>query len=256
MSSAADSAADGPAQRLVRPSKVSHVVASAIVEDIVRKNLVAGDRLPAESDLAARFSVSRVSVREALRLLEMYGVVRIRQGNKGGNVVGAVDELDLARTLSLFLRMARATYRDLMEARIVIEPFMARRAAERQDPAQLAAIREIMEQEAASTPETPESDDLAIKFHWVIVGASGNPVLDSVGRAIHALYGDRLAARLLFEAGGWSEARHIHYDIGQAILDGDARKAHRLMAEHVEEFLQLQEQRTPWFLGERISWEP
>ena len=252
----ADPAADGPAQRLVRPSKVSHVVASAIVEDIVRNNLSAGERLPAEPDLAERFGVSRVSVREALRLLEMYGVVRIRQGNKGGNVVGTVDEGDLARTLSLFLRMARATYRDLMEARLEIEPFMARRAAERQDPVQLEAIREVMEQEAASTPETRESDELAIRFHWVIVGASGNPVLNSVGRAIHALYGDRLASRLLFEPGGWSEARHIHYDIGQAILDGDARKAQRLMAAHVAEFLDLQEQRTPWFLDERISWEP
>src|SRR3954447_22894654 len=227
----------GPAPRPMRPAKVSHVVASAIVEDIVRQNLSEGDRLPAESDLAERFGVSRVSVREALRLLEMYGVVRIRQGNKGGNVVGAVDEVDLARTLSLFLRMARATYRDLMEARLMIEPWMALRAAERQDPEQLEALRSVMEQEAASTPETRESDELAIKFHWVIVGGSGNPVLNSIGRALHALYGDRLAARLLFEPGGWSVARHIHYDIGQAILDGDAETAHRLMTEHVAEFL-------------------
>jgi GntR family transcriptional regulator, transcriptional repressor for pyruvate dehydrogenase complex len=251
-----DTSPGGPPQRLTRPSKVSHLIASAIVEDIVRDNLSEGDRLPLESELAERFGVSRVSVREALRLLEMYGVVRIRQGNKGGNVVGAVDEVDLARTLSLFLRMARATYRDLMEARLVIEPFMALRAAEQQDPVQLEAIREIMEQEAASIPETRESDQLAIRFHWVIVGASGNPVLNSIGRALHALYGDKLASRLLFEPGGWSEARHIHSDIGQAILAGDARTAHRLMTEHVAEFLELQEQRTPWFLSERISWEP
>ncbi len=242
--------------RRLRPAKLPHRIASAIVEDIAARDLEAGDWLPAEAELAERFGVSRVSIREALRVLETFGVVRIKPGSKGGNEVGTIDSEDLARTLGLFFRMARATYRDLMDARLVIEPFMARRAAERQHPEHLDELRGLMAREAASTAGTPEGDQLALAFHWVICGASGNPVMDSLGRAIHALYGDRLAANLLYDPGCWTTARQIHQEIGQAILDGDGRRAQELMAEHIEDFLALQEERTPWLLDERIAWTP
>src|SRR4051812_35695609 len=184
--------ADDPlAQRRLRPTKLPYQVASGIVEEIVGLDLAAGDRLPSEAELAERFGVSRVSIREALRVLETFGVVRIKRGKNGGNEVGTIDADALARTLALFFRMARGTYRDLMDARLVIEPFMARRAAERQDAAQLEELRGLMEREAASTAGTREGDRLALAFHWSICGASGNAVMDALGRAIHALYGDR-----------------------------------------------------------------
>lgn len=253
---AAPAVEDTLPHRRIRPAKLPQRVASAIVEDIAGRDLEAGDRLPAEAELAEQFGVSRVSIREALRVLETFGVVRIKPGNKGGNEVGTIDAEDLARTLALFFRMARATYRDLMDARLVIEPFMARRAAERQHPEDLAELRRIMEREAASTAGTPEGDQLALAFHWVICGASGNPVMDSLGRAIHTLYGDRLAANLLYDPGCWTTARQIHEEIGRAILAGDGRRAQELMAEHMEAFLALQEERTPWLLDERIAWTP
>jgi DNA-binding FadR family transcriptional regulator len=242
--------------RRIRPAKLPQRVASAIVEEIAGRDLEPGDRLPAEAELAEQFGVSRVSIREALRVLETFGVVRIKPGNKGGNEVGTIDAEDLARTLGLFFRMARATYRDLMDARLVIEPFMARRAAERQDPEHLDELRRLMAREASSTAGTPEGDQLALAFHWVICGASGNPVMDSLGRAIHALYGDRLAANLLYDPGCWTTARQVHQEIGQAIVEGDGRRAQELMAEHMEGFLALQEERTPWLLDERIAWTP
>ena len=178
--------------RRVRAAKLPQRVASAVVEEIASLDLETGDRLPSEAELAERFGVSRVSIREALRVLETFGVVRIKPGNKGGNVVGASDADDLARTLALFFRMARATYRDLMDARLVIEPFMARRAAERRHGEHLDELRGVMEREAASTAGTREGDQLALAFHWIICGASGNAVMDSLGRAIHTLYGDHL----------------------------------------------------------------
>ena len=143
-----------------------------------------------------------------------------------------------------------------MDARLVIEPFMARRAAERQDAEQLEELRGLMEREAVSTAGTREGDRLALAFHWSICGASGNPVMDALGRAIHALYGDRLAANLLYDPGCWTTARQIHQEIGGAILDGDGRRAHELMAEHMEDFRALQEERTPWLLDELVAWTP
>ena len=242
--------------RRLRAAKLPQRVASTIVEEIASRDLAAGDWLPSEAELADRFGVSRVSIREALRVLETFGVVRIKPGNKGGNVVGSSDADDLARTLALFFRMARATYGDLMDARLVIEPFMARRAAERRHPEHLEELRSVLEREATSTAGTREGDQLALAFHWVVCGASGNPVMDSLGRAIHTLYGDHLAADLLYDPGCWSTARQIHQEIGQAILDGDGRRAQELMAEHMEDFRALQEERTPWLLAERIAWTP
>jgi GntR family transcriptional repressor for pyruvate dehydrogenase complex len=242
--------------RRLRPVKLPQRIASAIVEEIVSSDLAAGERLPSEAELAERYEVSRTSIREALRVLETFGVVRIKPGKNGGNEVGTVDAEALARTLALFFRMARATYRDLMEVRLVIEPYLARRAAERRDRAQLEELADLMRREAASTAGTPEADRLALAFHWLVCGASGNPVMDALGQALHALYGDRLAADLLYEPGGWTTARTIHHEIGQAILDGDGRRAQELMTAHMHDFLALQEERTPWLLDELVAWSP
>ena len=226
------------------------------MEEIVARDLAGGEALPTEAELAERFGVSRVSIREALRVLEAFGVVRIKPGKNGGNEVGAIDAEALARALALFFRMLRATYRDLMDARLVIEPFMARRAAERQNREQLDELRELLEREAESTAGTHEGDQLALAFHWLICGASGNAVMDALGQAVHTLYGDRLAANLLYDPGGWTTARRIHQEIGRAILDGDGRRAQDLMAEHMQDFLALQEERTPWLLDELVAWTP
>jgi DNA-binding FadR family transcriptional regulator len=252
----ADDSGERPRNRLLRATKLPHRLASAVVEDIVSRDLEAGEWLPSERELAERFAVSRASVREALRVLETFGVVRIKPGKNGGNEVGTIDADALARTLALFFRMARATYRDLMDARIAIEPFMARRAAERRDVDVIATLRVLMERESASTAGTVESDQLALAFHRLVCGASGNPVMDALGRAIHALYGDRLAANLLYDPGCWTTARRIHQEIGQAILAGDGKAAQELMAEHMEDFRALQEERTPWLLDELVAWTP
>ncbi len=250
-----------PAERPRTPphrcgTKLPHRVASAVVEDIVGRGLEAGEWLPSEPELAERFGgQSRLRPRGAARARDLRG--RSDQaGKNGGNEVGTIDADAFARTLALFFRMARATYRDLMDARIVIEPFMTRRAAERRDIAFLAELRVLLEREAASTAGTAEGDRLALGFHRLICGASGNPVMDALGRAIHALYGDRLAANLLYAPGCWTTARQIHQEIGEAILAGDGRTAQELMAGHMEDFRALQEERTPWLLDELVAWTP
>lgn len=239
-----------------RASKLPHRVASAIVEQIVDGDLDAGARLPSEPELAARFGVSRVSVREGLRVLETFGVVRIKQGKNGGNEVGAVDAEALAGALALFFRVARATYGDLMDARVAIEPFMAARAAERQAPAQLDALRALLEREATSPSGTREADELALGFHWLVCGSSGNPVMDGIGRAIHILYGDHVGDGQLYTPACWTSARGIHQEIGDAVLAGDARRAQALMTAHMEDFRALQQERLPALLDAVVAWAP
>lgn len=236
----------------VRPAKVSHQVAAAIVEQIVHEELRPGDRLAGEAALMERFGVSRASVREALRLLETYGAIAIRPGHRGGNVVAAIDPDSLGESLALFLRLEGATYRDLIEARLVIEPVMARLAAERRDAAQLAELRRVLEREAGGGDAAPLGQD----FHYAVSGASGNPVLDLLGRSLRALYSERLHGRGIFPAEGRGLVETVHGEIGAAILDGDGGRAERLMADHMTDLARMQEDRTPWFMDERVSWEP
>ena len=238
------------ASQPVRPAKVSHQVAAAIVEQIVTDGLASGDRLPGEAELMERFGVSRASVREALRLLETYGAISIRPGHRGGNAVTAIDPSAVGSSLALFLRLEGATYRDLIEARLVIEPVMARLAAGREDGRR--SVREAMEREEADDPDGPLGRD----FHYAVSGASGNPVLDLLGRSLRALYSERLHARGIFPPEGNAIVRVVHREIGEAILAGDGARAERLMADHMADLAQLQRERTPWFLDERISWEP
>src|SRR5581483_7525231 len=81
---------DAVASVFRRNAKTSEVVALDIVRDIVARNLKPGDKLPLESELLRQYRVSRSSLREALRLLEVQGLITIRPGPGGGTVVGRV----------------------------------------------------------------------------------------------------------------------------------------------------------------------
>jgi GntR family transcriptional regulator, transcriptional repressor for pyruvate dehydrogenase complex len=228
------------------------MVAAAIVEDIVSRDLKAGDRLVSEAEMVERFGVGRASIREGLRLLETYGVIDIRPGQKGGAMVAATSAGDFSRTLALFLRLSGATYQDVMEARRVIEPVMARLAAERQDQAKQTALRETMEEEATA----PDSEYVRMsnEFHYMVAGASGNPVLDLLGQALRSLLVEPLATRGLFPPEARDAVRDVHKKIGQAILEGKAARAEKLMATHMDELTDAQAEKTPWLMNERVEW--
>jgi GntR family transcriptional repressor for pyruvate dehydrogenase complex len=225
----------------------------AVVEDIVARGLRAGDRLPAEREMVESFGVARGSLREGLRVLETYGVITIRQGQRRGPEVGPLSPSDLARALSLFARVEGATYRDVLDARLVIEPVMARLAAERDDDEMAEKLRRLLETEKSTSDR--EYIAASYEFHQFISGVSGNPVLDLVGRALRALYADRF-----FDVRGYLEdatplCRKAHQMIGAAILSGRGARAETLVADHLVELVQLQDERTASVMGERVVWK-
>ena len=112
-----------------RPQKTAERVAGEIVRDIVARDLGSGAHLPLEAAMAAQYGVSRSSVREALRILEVQGLISLKPGPGGGPVVGVVEATYLARTESLYFHLAGATYRDLIATQAVLEPLCAAAAA-------------------------------------------------------------------------------------------------------------------------------
>src|SRR5579864_1425673 len=93
-----------------RPAKTAETVAAAIVHDMVSRNLGPGDTLPAEAAMLAHYRVSRASLREALRLLEVQELIRLKPGPGGGPIVTAVDPRNLAKMTTLYLHLGGATY--------------------------------------------------------------------------------------------------------------------------------------------------
>jgi GntR family transcriptional repressor for pyruvate dehydrogenase complex len=203
------------ASRASPQGKVNQAIVRAIQEQIQRGELKAGDRLPPERHLAGIFGASRSSVREALRMLELSGLVYSRHGE--GNFVAETDAA--ARTLVDFLERQRANLLDLSEARKLFEPYVASLAAERATPEQLEELRQAAEEEEkhlrGGEPQAAFRADRA--FHHAIATATGNEALVT----LHQYLSDLVA-------GGRREA--LENDVRRAQSAVDHRRLYRAIA--------------------------
>ncbi len=148
------------------------------IEGLLEKgDLRPGDQLPPERALAEQFQVSRASVREALRTLELLGIVETRAG--GGTFVRRAAPDDLARPLTSLISRGHSVA-DVIEFRGLVEPELAALAARRATNDQLAELREILtaqERKVASREPYGEED---ARFHELIGQAARNELLTSL----------------------------------------------------------------------------
>src|SRR4029078_4215959 len=127
-----------------RSHRVSDVIARRIKQQISDAGLTAGHKLPAERDMARQFKTSRVSVREAYRSLEELGLLRIRRGAEGGAFIAQFDHEPVRRSLSAVLGMGTTSHNEVAEARLLIEPSIARLAALRARPEDIAKLERVL----------------------------------------------------------------------------------------------------------------
>ena len=158
----------------VRRSRLYQDIVSQIEALLDRGELHPGDQLPPERALAEQFQVSRASVREALRSLELLGVVETRAG--GGTFVRRTVPEDLARPLSNLIARGH-TLTDVIEVRGLIEPAIAAAAATRITTDELAELRAILTQQAAKVAAGESYADEDTRFHEVIGEAARNELL-------------------------------------------------------------------------------
>src|SRR4051812_32552760 len=125
-----------------RVLKASEQLVDTLLKDIVADGLKPGDRLPQEPEMVAKYGVARATVREALRILEINGLISLRTGPAGGPTVRSVTPTDFGRAMSLFLQAEKITLEELFRARRLIEPILVRDAAEQQDAAYLARAKD------------------------------------------------------------------------------------------------------------------
>ena len=112
-----------------KPKKTAMLLAQRIVTEIVDRGLTPGTPLLAEKSMLDDYGVARGTLREALRFLEIQGVITIKTGPGGGPVVGEPGSRHLASIIAMMLQLESAPFRAVIEARTTLEPPMAAQAA-------------------------------------------------------------------------------------------------------------------------------
>ena len=162
----------------LRVPKAAELLAARIRGQIIRGELKEGDALPPESELMERFGVSRPTLREAIRVLEMESLLRMRRGSRGGALVTAPDPQVAARAVGVLLQLRGVSLRDIHEARTMIEPMAARRIAESKDARQvLETLHERNEAARASARDFAEFPHQSWSFHKGLVEGTRNQTL-------------------------------------------------------------------------------
>jgi GntR family transcriptional regulator, transcriptional repressor for pyruvate dehydrogenase complex len=148
----------------VSVGRISEVIVDQIRLLIRSGQLTAGDRLPSERELCERFGVSRVTVREALRVLEANGLVDIRVGARGGAFVTAPSSRMVGEGIADLISLSSLSALEVTEARMVFELGLVPLVCERATEEDIAALYEICDRSSAAL----ESDDypLALSAEW------------------------------------------------------------------------------------------
>ncbi len=244
-------------------SRVSEHIERKIAESILNGRLKTGDRLPIEKEMAKQFGVSLVTLREALRALEIFGLIEKRKGQGGGVFVSEAKSESVKTALGYFLRFNYLSPQHLYEVRQTIEPSMVRFAAEKINNSEIQRLEEniafceakLRKAKAHFTKkEFFDLDKEHINFHRLIAEATHNPILsltiDYVFDFLSLSERDILVPDYQFSADTLRDHKKILYYLKQR--DGtNAEKAMILHLRALDKYLQDIEKKP---VSEKIAW--
>lgn len=218
-----------------RPARLGVAVVDVLLNRIVSGELPQNSTLPTEPALCEAFGVSRTVVREAVKLLEEKGLVRVRQGL--GTTVAESDNWNLLDPMVLGASVRHdAELRlldDLVEVRRVLEAEMARQAATHATAADLADLGRLIERMAVETKSPTVYVLTDVAYHDAVMRASGNRLARAVVRAIHS------EARTSVRYNGTPRRRDCeasndgHRAVYERIAARDPQGAEAAMSQHI-----------------------
>ncbi len=215
----------------IRRNKVYEEVARQI-ERLILTKLHPGDKLPAERELAEMFGVSRSSIRDAIRSLELIGMVEPRQG--AGTVVCEVTAESLVNPLAGLLKHQQQLVSELLDFRMMIEPPLAARAATHASPEEIAEMEEILRRQDEKLAKGELAVEEDSEFHYSVAMASGNSVVLKVLDMLMDLLRDTRERSLQIQ-GRPQKSLGGHRRILAAIKRHDAEAAKAAMRRHIED---------------------
>ena len=218
-----------------RPIKIGR--ASTAIVDQIRALLLdgglrEGDRLPSERELAERFAVSRVTVRDALRALEAMGLVEIRVGARGGAFVTVPSGSVMGQTMSDMLMMQALSPEDIVEARLVVELGTVTLACARATKDDLGRLIELGDRARAALDKGTYTRELSWEFHMLLAQAAHNGALDGLTQSFRSSLS---LHPIRTREGKSAHARTVdeHERILEALVRRDGAAARTEMAHHL-----------------------
>ena len=181
--------------------RMAELVAAQLRSRIVAGELQDGDELPRESDLREEFGVSRPSLREAVRILETEGLLRIRRGKVGGAIVSRPNAESAGYHLGLSLQSRGATLRDVASAREVLEPACVGLVAalpEAERARIVAILTALIDENEAQVGGDTDFTAGALTFHHAVIEHCGNTTISLLTSSVESVWSSqerRWAAR-------------------------------------------------------------
>lgn len=218
----------------IKNTKVYEQVIEQIKAMIADGTLKKGDKLPAERELVEKLQVSRTSIREAMRAMEIIGLIESKQG--GGNFVREDFENNLFEPLSIMFMLEKGDPKEIIELRKIIEVETVALAAMRITDEELESIGNII-QDLKNSANEENAVKIDKRFHYEIAKASKNSLIISILNAISSLidaYIKDARTRILEDEGNKVLLSSQHEKVYLALKKHDAAEAEEAMKQHLD----------------------
>ena len=195
-----------------------------------------GEKLPSENELARQFGVSRHTIREALRILELSGLLYIKSGVNGGPIVQG----DITTTISNLyfdaFMMENVTVEEFTIARVAIEKAIVVEAIDKADEQDIKNLKACLEKAKESLAKKDLSEINHFEFHSLLARASKNTVFIILERGINAIHNEmrsRIVEGTPEDYRATKAAYREHEKILEALIKKDREKAMKLLEKHI-----------------------
>ena len=217
-------------QPIVKRS-ISDKVADRIKQGIIKKEWLPGEKIPGELELSKLFSVSRVTMREAIASLCGLGVLAVRRGE--GTFVAEVLPNEYLNTLLPMLMIEGGSMDEILELRQIIEIESVGFAAARADEGDVKTMEEIIERMEKYKGHEREFAAADLDFHTAIAGATHNSAVIKVVGLLHDMLEEAMVE--IIKIMGYTGGLFYHKQILSAIKEKDGKKARDMMRRHIED---------------------
>jgi GntR family transcriptional regulator, transcriptional repressor for pyruvate dehydrogenase complex len=207
------------------------------IVDLMKEKVFSGEfgpghHLPAERDLAEALKVSRLSVREAYRALELFGMVEIRRGNEGGAFIRAPSRHSIIQSVSDLFRFQGITLEEWNEARLLLELDIARLAIMRANAGDYEHLEGLIEKAYEKINAGIPAHEEHIEFHLGFAELAHNPILFTAYNSMMDLLLNNLIA-LSVTLDHSRKATVAHVQIVNALKKGDFERLSKVIEGHV-----------------------
>lgn len=215
-------------RKMTTSTRLYEIIIADISDRISRGTLKPGDSLPSERELAEQFELSRIPVREALKILEFLGVTCYVPGK--GMFLQKLDVPSLVSKIFFGLNTSTDSIRQLFEVRLLLEVYAARRGAELRTEEELTELRATLE-DSSEGPGLVVVDSL--RFHMGVIKTAHNEIITEFYMFLSSLLAEA-REHTHVESRYVDQPLHYHREILRAIEERDGDRAADLMRDHLE----------------------